>query len=279
MINKLTVLVVSLLFIAAIFVSNKVFASENLSIAVGSEPVHSSGFLDNKFVKLQSSTPGTQQSGNINISGNAVFSGNVGIGSGVSSRLLRISPALGGYTNLGIQLDPNGGGFVGGTSWMIDNNETDFLIHSSFPFPPFTGGVFCIKPLSGNVGIGTTIPAEQLHVEGNIVASGAIGPVSSKAFKKDIAYISTKEAIMTLDGLDPVKFKYKNDNLGEEHLGFLAEDVPELVSTNNRNHLSIMDFTAVLTKVVQEQQKMLMIQKEAMDEMAKRIETLESTVN
>ena len=51
---------------------------------------------------------------------------------------------------------------------------------------------------SANIGIGTTAPTERLHVEGNIVASGTIGPVSSRVFKKDIAYVSTKEAMDTL---------------------------------------------------------------------------------
>jgi len=40
----------------------------------------------------------------------------------------------------------------------------------------------------------------------------------------------------------------------EEHVGFIAEDVPELVATPNRKGLSSMDIVGVLTKVVQEQQ-------------------------
>lgn len=37
-------------------------------------------------------------------------------------------------------------------------------------------------------------------------------------------------------------------------MGFIAEDVPDLVATPNRKSLSPMDIVAVLTKVVQEQQ-------------------------
>ena len=47
---------------------------------------------------------------------------------------------------------------------------------------------------------------------------------------------------------------YKNDQT-ESYLGFIAEDVPELVATRDRDGLSSMDIVAVLTKVVQEQQK------------------------
>jgi hypothetical protein len=38
----------------------------------------------------------------------------------------------------------------------------------------------------------------------------------------------------------------------EKHVGFIAEDVPELVAMKDRKSLSPMDIVAVLTKVVQE---------------------------
>nr|MBC8182317.1 hypothetical protein [candidate division KSB1 bacterium] len=48
-----------------------------------------------------------------------------------------------------------------------------------------------------------------------------------------------------------------------------AEDVPELVSTSDRKGLSPMDIVAVLTKVAQEQQKII-------KNLAKRVEELEN---
>jgi len=48
-----------------------------------------------------------------------------------------------------------------------------------------------------------------------------------------------------------VKFAYKTDKT-EKHVGFVAEEVPELVATKDRKGLSSMDIVAVLTKVVQE---------------------------
>ena len=38
-------------------------------------------------------------------------------------------------------------------------------------------------------------------------------------------------------------------------MGFIAEDVPDLVATKDRKALSPMDIVAVLTRVVKEQQK------------------------
>jgi len=40
----------------------------------------------------------------------------------------------------------------------------------------------------------------------------------------------------------------------EEYVGFIAEDVPDLVANRDRETLSSMDIVAVLTKVVQSQQ-------------------------
>ena len=54
--------------------------------------------------------------------------------------------------------------------------------------------------------------------------------------------------------LKPTKFNYKVDK-EEEYVGFIAEDVPELLANKDRKGLSPMDIVAVLTKVVQEQQK------------------------
>ena len=57
-----------------------------------------------------------------------------------------------------------------------------------------------------------------------------------------------------------------------DHVGFIAEDVPNLVATKDREGLSPMDIVAVLTKVVQEQQK-------TMEEMRKDIAELKKSDN
>jgi len=64
--------------------------------------------------------------------------------------------------------------------------------------------------------------------------------------------LAADQALETLAALAPVTFKYKADD--EAHVGFIAEDVPDLVATKDRKGLSAMDIVAVLAKVVQEQQ-------------------------
>jgi hypothetical protein len=107
---------------------------------------------------------------------------------------------------------------------------------------------------SGEVGIGTNDPSEMLYVVGNIYATGTITPGSSRELKENIRGLTADEAINTLENLYPQKFYYKADK-EDEHVGFIAEDVPDLVSTKDRKGVAPMDVVAVLTKVVQEQQK------------------------
>jgi hypothetical protein len=77
---------------------------------------------------------------------------------------------------------------------------------------------------------------------------------SSREYKDNIKELKTEDAMSTLQGLNPVTFNYKTTP-DENQVGFIAEDVPELVATNDHKGLSPMDVVAVLTKVVQEQQK------------------------
>ncbi|MEK7699063.1 MAG: tail fiber domain-containing protein, partial [Planctomycetota bacterium] len=110
-------------------------------------------------------------------------------------------------------------------------------------------------------------------VSGNIKASGTVSQGSSKEFKKNIASVSTKDAMNALNKLNPVRFEYKTDNSGEKHLGFIAEDVPDLVAEYDRKHINSMDITAVLTKVVQEQQRQIEQLRNEIAELKRTIKT------
>jgi len=87
-------------------------------------------------------------------------------------------------------------------------------------------------------------------------AAGKWQDASSRELKENIHSLTAEEAKEALDGLDPVRFNYKADK-EDESLGFIPEDLPELVASKDRKSMSAMDVVAVLTKVVQEQQKIL----------------------
>lgn len=84
--------------------------------------------------------------------------------------------------------------------------------------------------------------------------NGTWNPASSRTIKENIKDLSFNDAAEALEKLNPVKFNYIKSK-DEARVGFIAEDVPELVATKSRKNLSTMDIVAVITKVVQEQQK------------------------
>jgi hypothetical protein len=106
---------------------------------------------------------------------------------------------------------------------------------------------------NGYVGIGIQDPEYPLEMaSGARVTTGGVWTnASSREYKDNIEALATEEALGALRELNPVKFAYKKD-MTEKHVGFIAEEVPDLVSTKDRKGLSPMDIVAVLTKVVQE---------------------------
>jgi len=89
---------------------------------------------------------------------------------------------------------------------------------------------------------------------GAYTSGGAWIEASSREFKENIMELDQEESLQALESLKPVRYNYKNKK-GEEFLGFIAEDVPDLVAMNGRKGMRAMDIVAVLTKVVQDQQK------------------------
>jgi hypothetical protein len=96
-------------------------------------------------------------------------------------------------------------------------------------------------------------------------AGGVWTDASSRELKENIEDLSVEEAEEALQSLVPVKYNYKADK-DERHVGFIAEDAPELVASKDRKTMSPMNVVGVLTKMVQEQQKTI---SELMDKVAK----------
>ncbi len=155
---------------------------------------------------------------------------------------------------------------------------------------------------AGQVSFGNPPPAVPA-TDAMMTSTGAhltVGGVwtnnSSRAAKQDIEPITSAQARDTVRALQPVGYRYKTE-LDERNVGFIAEDVPELVATRNRKGLAAMDITAVLTKVVQDQdmlleeerklnaeqrqvnaqqQELLVAQQAALAALTKRLEDLEA---
>jgi hypothetical protein len=130
----------------------------------------------------------------------------------------------------------------------------------------------------GKIGFGVFNPTHSIELAGGAYSDGSSWvDASSRELKDDINDLSASVAMETLEGLNPVTFKYKTD-LEKTEVGFIAEDVPELVATKDRKGLSSIDIFAVLTKVVQEQQKKDLEQQKLIEELLTKIGELETTL-
>jgi len=134
---------------------------------------------------------------------------------------------------------------------MINDTSNDFHLG-----PNISTTYLYVSNSNGRVGIGTKTPGHPLQMGSgaHVTTGGVWTDASSRSYKQDIAELSLDDAETTLEALEPVTFAYKADP-SEKYVGFIAEDVPALVASGDRTGLSPMDIVAVLTKVLQEQQK------------------------
>lgn len=185
-------------------------------------------------------------------------SGNVGIGTASPSQrldvecttasdscaLVRNSSAT-GFSGFSLANQAGTVSFFFGTDNANSNTRLNSI--NNFPIVFLLNSVERLRlPTTGNV-----ITAAN----GAFLSSGGTWTnASSRELKKDIVDLDGNEALQAVEKLNPVKFQYKAEP-GQQYVGFIAEDVPNLVAMNDRKSLNPMDVVAVLTKVVQEQQK------------------------
>ncbi|MBI4560214.1 MAG: tail fiber domain-containing protein, partial [Candidatus Hydrogenedentes bacterium] len=119
------------------------------------------------------------------------------------------------------------------------------------------GAITGISGTSVNVGIGTDIPSERLHVIGNILASGTITP-SARRLKTNIQPLHG--ALTKIERLRGVSFDWKES--GKHDLGVIAEEVrevvPEVVAMEENGvdakGVDYARLTALLIEAVKEQE-------------------------
>ncbi|MEK6258466.1 MAG: tail fiber domain-containing protein [Planctomycetota bacterium] len=196
--------------------------------------------------------------------------GNVGVGtevpdansrldirSSLTNALLAVRPDAGSHF---LRVENTGGIFRAGVQ---GNGDAQFgALTAGKGLNLLAGGATkFLMNSTGQISFGNTVTSISnkalVHQSGaHLTLGGVWTSVSSRAAKQDIEPITSEQARETVRALQPVGYRYKNE-LDERYVGFIAEDVPELVATNDRKGLAPMDITAVLTKVVQDQDKLL----------------------
>lgn len=233
-------------------------ASGNVGIGTGSpsEELHVSRAADENVVALVQNTNNTANAATILRAQSNTAVGNF-ITHADAQAISRFGQSLGGWTEI---LQTAGGGLAIGTistsPLVIGTNSTSRMF---------------INGSTGNIGLGgQNAPTSPIHhANGATLSAGGMWTnASSRSFKMNIRSLSSQEAVLTLQQMNPVTFEYKADPR-EKHVGFIAEDVPDLVATADRKGLSTMDIVAVLTKVVQEQQQTIAELKQRVDSLEK----------
>ena len=107
------------------------------------------------YVQLQAATPGTLQTGHLNISGSGLFGGSVGIGTTAPGKKLDVV----GTTETSIRVAD-----TGGASLELYQQAVDSYLISTNAMRIYTNGSQQVVIKAGNVGIGMTEPAAKLNV-------------------------------------------------------------------------------------------------------------------
>jgi Chaperone of endosialidase len=108
-------------------------------------------------------------------------------------------------------------------------------------------GVFNIYSLHSNQNV---LSATS---KGDVTVLGSLHQHSSRMLKNDISNLSGEDALQAVEQLRPVHYTFKHDEDHTRHLGFIAEEVPELVASQDRKTVRPMDIIAVLTAALREQ--------------------------
>ena len=183
------------------------------------------------------------------------------IGLGTANPVLELHIADGDTP--AVRLDQDGTSGWPPQTWDVAGNEANFFIRD------VTNGSrlpFRIRP-------GAPTSSIDIQATGEVQFVQSITVGSSRDIKQNIEDLTSEDAFKTLKNLAPVTYQYKADQ-DEKHVGFIAEDVPDMVAVNSRKGLSTIDIVAVLTKVLQEQQQIIDDQKKALQRLDNKVQNL-----
>ena len=134
-----------------------------------------------------------------------------------------------------------------------------------------TGGPeFYINNLTGDYRDAKMVLGSGFYVDENGQAHNA----SSRSYKENIVSLDSETAMNAFNRMQTVTYNFKKDASKEHMVGFIAEDVPQLVATKDRKTVDPLKIVALLNAVVHEQQEMLKTQAEKISELEKNQQEL-----
>lgn len=95
----------------------------------------------------------------------------------------------------------------------------------------------------------------RVHRSGVFEILGTFANNSTRESKENIEALSDEEAIAAFQQLEPKKYNLRSDDAKTLQVGFIAEETPELVATADYKGIRPNNIIAILTKIVQKQQR------------------------
>ena len=217
-------------------------------------------------------------------------SGDVGMGTASPSEKLHVSENVDANSFILMQNPNTGTSAAAVFRAQSDTATVNYQAHASTRtitrFGQILGGWSELLHVAGNglaIGTLTNVPfimgannLKRIQVtNAGVEVFGTFTNSSSREYKEDIRPLASAEALATLAKLEPVKFRFKEQP--EENLGFIAEEVPDLVAVEGHKSVAPMDLIALLTKVAKEQQQTIARQQQAIADLSARVQKLEET--
>jgi Chaperone of endosialidase len=96
------------------------------------------------------------------------------------------------------------------------------------------------------------ISGSDIIVNNGVVKANDILINSSQELKQDISTLTKEEAYSLIGKLEPIKFSFNNDPSKKQNIGFIAEQVPDIVADDDHSSIRYIEIISALTKVVKE---------------------------
>ncbi|NEP18941.1 MAG: hypothetical protein F6J97_18915 [Leptolyngbya sp. SIO4C1] len=108
-----------------------------------------------------------------------------------------------------------------------------------------TGAVMASTVNVGNMLQTPYVEADRIRVEN-------LENDSSAALKHNITDFTSQEAFELLKAMSPVKYSFSSDESQKPHIGFISENMPDLVTSVDKRAIHSLEVIAILTQIVKE---------------------------
>jgi hypothetical protein len=129
-----------------------------------------------------------------------------------------------------------------GTPFEFDatTNATRFFGNASFGFGSLTLGVDTAPDANTTRSLGSTSLRWLKGWFTDIDSTNAVNVSSDRRFKRDITRITPAEGLAFILSLNPSTYKREDDEQGQTHMGFVAQDVEDALLDNGYANSSIV---------------------------------------